>query len=47
MVCRRGVVVLLKRFVGLFIGSKRGGEITGGWEQEECCLFISGIAKMT
>lgn len=47
MVCRRGVVVLLKGFVGLIIGSKRGGERTGGWGQDECCLFISGVAKVT
>lgn len=29
MVCRRGLMVLVKRFVGLFVGYKRRGEIKG------------------
>lgn len=29
MVCRRGLRVMVKRFVGLFISYKRGGEIKG------------------
>lgn len=29
MVCRRGLMIMVKRFVGLFISYKRGGEIKG------------------
>lgn len=29
MVCRRGLMLMVKRFVGFFIGYKRGGEIKG------------------
>lgn len=43
-VCRRGPMALLKRFAHLFIGQRRGGETT---EQEENCLFVCFLAKMT